>query len=139
MVRFICSTEMGATSRDPSQVEDGEVLAAAALQRAQARRRVVELVKRGSWPMEWGISYVPLQLVAERASGSRDDVISALRGELKGLIHTVQARGATARVTHEEYLHTRVRPYEYGELATAQRTGSTSDVVLIYSRVYYIA
>ena len=74
--------------------------AAAALQRAQARGRVVELVKGESWPREWGNSYVPLQLVAERASGSRDDVISALRGELKGLIHTVQARGATARVTH---------------------------------------
>ena len=43
---------------------------------------------------------MPLQFVAERASGSRDDVISALRGELKGLIHTVQARGAKARVTH---------------------------------------
>ena len=52
MVRFICSTEMGATSRDPSQVEDDEVLAAAALQRAQARGRVVELVKGGSWPRE---------------------------------------------------------------------------------------
>ena len=52
MVRFICSAEMGATSRDPSQVEDDEVLAAAALQRAQARGRVVELVKGGSWPRE---------------------------------------------------------------------------------------
>ena len=100
MVRFIYSTEMGATSRDPSQVKDGEVQAAAALQRAQARGRVVELVKGESWPREWGISYVPLQLVAERASGSRDDVTSALRGELKGLIHTVQARGAKTRVTH---------------------------------------
>ena len=58
MVRFICSTEMGATSRDPSQVKDDEVQAPAALQRAQARGRVVELVKGGFWPREWGISYV---------------------------------------------------------------------------------
>ena len=69
MVRFqvimIYSTEMGATSRDPSQVEDGEVRALAALQRAQARGRVVELVKGGSWPKEWGVSYVPLQFKLE--------------------------------------------------------------------------
>ena len=59
---------MGATSRDPSesQVEDDDVQAPAASQRAQARGRVVELAKGGSWPREWGVSYVPLQLGAHR-------------------------------------------------------------------------